>query len=301
MNRRAILQSAVAGAGAAMGHGYAVAATQARPVARSTVVTRDGCELAHADWGRGRTVLLVHSWSMNSGIWRHQVRGLTQAGYRVVTFDRRGHGRSTPAGSGYDIDTLADDLDCVIEQLGLTDLLLVAHSMGAGEVVRYIAKHGPQRVDKVVLLAPVTPFLTKTPDNPYGVDAALLKAGRAKMAADFPRWAADNAAAYFRPTTSPETTAWGMRMLIETPMPVALACAEAFSSFDFRPDLAKLTLPTLVIHGDADASAPLAITGERTAMLVPNGKLVVIPGAPHGLYETDAQRVNEEIMAFARG
>jgi non-heme chloroperoxidase len=300
MNRRTIFQSAAAVAVASL----TSPPTQAHAPARArvpAVLASDGCELSYASWGQGPAVLLVHSWSMNSGIWRRQIRGLTQAGFRVVTFDRRGHGRSTMTGSGYDLDTLAGDLNAVIEQLDLSDLILVGHSMGAGEIVRYVGKYGSRRVRKIVLLAPITPFVTKTADNPEGIDSAMLAASRAAMANDFPKWAADNAAKYFRPTTSPETIAWGTRMLIETPTPVALACAEAFASFDFRPDLTKLSVPTLIIHGDADASAPLQITGKRTAALVRDNRLVVIPGAPHGLYETDAERVNEEILAFARG
>jgi pimeloyl-ACP methyl ester carboxylesterase len=150
----------------------------------------------------------------------------------------------------------------------------------------------------MVLIAPMTPCLTKSEANPEGIDAAVLAAGRAQIAADFPQWATDNAVPYFRSMTSPETVAWGVRMLIDTPMPVAVACAEAFMSHDFRPALAKIRIPTLVIHGDADASAPLALTGKRTADMIPGARLVVIAGGPHGVYETDAARVNQEIINF---
>jgi pimeloyl-ACP methyl ester carboxylesterase len=254
-------------------------------------------QLAWSDWGSGPTILLVHSWSMNSGIWRQQIGALTGAGYHVVTYDRRGHGKSQMTGRGYDLDTLADDLACIIDQLKLEEVMLIGHSMGCAEAVHYLHRHGSARVKKLVLLAPVTPYLTKTADNP-GIEADALAALRAKMSEDFPKWAADNAAAYFRPGTSPETVAWGVRMLIETPAPVAVACAAAFASHDFRPELKALDVPTLIIHGDADASAPLPLTGQRTAALIKGARLVVIPGAPHGLYETDAARVNEEILQF---
>jgi non-heme chloroperoxidase len=306
MNRRTLFQSlATTAATAALSSGLsnAEATPTRRPDAarRSVVRAMDGCELSHAEWGNdGPTVLMVHSWSMNSGIWRHQVRALTQAGFRVVMFDRRGHGRSQMTGQGYEFDTLADDLGAVVDQLGLSDVTLVGHSMGTAEIVHYLARHGSERVRNIVLLAPTTPFTTKTPDNPAGIDRAVLEASLDSIRSDFPKWAADNSARYFRPTTSPETVEWGVRMLLDTPTPVAVACAEAFMSHDFRPDLAKISVPTLVIHGDADASAPLPITGERTAALIKGARLVVIPGAPHGLYETDAARVNEEIIGFAR-
>jgi non-heme chloroperoxidase len=199
------------------------------------------------------------------------------------------------------MDTLADDLAAVIDQLKLSDITLVGHSMGAAETVHYLAKHGARRVRKVVLLAPTTPFSTKTDDNPMGIDRAVLEASRERMLADFPKWAADNSGPYFRSTTSPETVAWAQRMLIDTPTHVAVACAEASMNYDFRPDLEKISVPVLILHGDADASAPLALTGKRTAALIKGARLVVIPGAPHGLYESDAARVNEEILAFARG
>jgi len=305
MNRRTLFQSilAVAASGtAASALPARASSSHAAGAIRPRVIRgADGCELAYSEWGAGPTVLLVHSWSMSSGIWRHQVRALTQAGFRVVMFDRRGHGRSQMTGRGYDFDTLAGDLAAVIDQLKLSDMTLVGHSMGTAEIVHYLARHGAQRVRRVVLLAPTTPFLTKTDDNPMGIERIMLEANRDKMLADFPKWAADNAGPYFRPSTSPETVAWGQRMLIDTPTPVAVACMEALTTHDFRPDLERISVPVLIVHGDADASAPLAITGMRTASLIKGARLVVIPGAPHGLYETDAARVNDEIIAFARG
>jgi non-heme chloroperoxidase len=301
MNRRMAFQTiALASAATALAEPRSAAAHPIRSPRR--IHADDGTELSWSDWGgAGPTILMVHSWSMNSGIWRHQIRDFKQAGFRVVTFDRRGHGRSQMTGRGYDMHTLASDLSSVIEQLDLRNIILIGHSMGCGEAVEYVAAQKSGRVSKLVLLAPITPYLTQSAGNPAGIDAALLKAARESMSRDFPKWAGDNAAAYFRPSTSPETVAWGVRMLIETPAPVAIACAEAFAAHDFRPALSQIKIPALVIHGDMDVSAPLKLTGEPTAKRLERGRLIVVAGAPHGLYETDAEQVNREILAFVDG
>jgi pimeloyl-ACP methyl ester carboxylesterase len=271
------------------------------PTRAATIVTADGLNLAYEDWGAGAPIVLVHSWALHSAMWRQQIPALTEAGFRCIAFDRRGHGRSSGNGHGYDIDTLADDLAAVLDQLDLHGVTLVAHSMGACEVTRYLTRHGSARVARVVMLAPVTPFLIKTPDNPLGLDRAMFEATRAMWRQDFPKWVGDNAAPFFTPETSPETLAWGVRMIADCPVPIALATNLAFVDIDFRPELAAIGVPTLVIHGTVDQSAPLEITGQPTAALIPNAELVVLPGAPHGLFVTHADAVNRTIADFARG
>ncbi|HEX3699933.1 MAG TPA: alpha/beta hydrolase [Phenylobacterium sp.] len=302
MNRRHLMHAAFAAgfaADLAAQPRPALAATRARP-RPSAIRAADGASLAYTDRGAGAPVVLVHAWAMHSQMWDRQVEALTQAGLRVVTFDRRGHGRSPDPGRGYDMDTLADDLAAVLDQLDLTGVTLVGHSMGGAEVIRYLARHGDARVRQAVLLAPAAPFLTQTPDNPTGVPAQAFEQLRAAWVEDFPKWAADNAAPFFTPRTSPETVAYGVRMMLECPLPVALACNRALVATDLRGDCGKITTPTLIVHGDADQSAPLEITGKVAARLIPNARLQVVTGAPHGLYTTHAETVNRAILEVAR-
>jgi pimeloyl-ACP methyl ester carboxylesterase len=304
MHRRHLMHAAFASAVAAdladVAPAAAVPAAPARPARPPAVIAADGTQLAVRDWGEGPTVLFVNAWACPMRMWDLQVAGLTQAGVRCVTFDRRGHGRSQDPGRGYDMDTLASDLACVIEQLGLAEVTLVGHSMGAAESIRYLARlHGGQ-VRRAVLLAPAAPFLTQTADNPFGAPAEAHEQLRAAWVADFPKWLADNAAPFYTPATSPETVAAGVRMLLECPLPVALACNRALTSTDLRVDCRRIRTPTLVVHGDADASAPLEATGRRVAALVPGARLEVVQGAPHGLFTTHAELVNAAILAAVR-
>lgn len=299
MNRRSLFEAAVLSAGAAA---FASAAEAApKPPARpATIRTGDGLALAYEDWGAGPPVVLVHSWALNKAMWRQQIPALLDAGFRVVAFDRRGHGRSQGNGQGYDMDTLADDLGCVMDQLDLKGATLVSHSMGACEVVRYLSRHGHARVAKLALLAPTTPYLIKTADNPHGVDAAVFAQTRAVMQRDFTGWVADNAAPFFTPDTRPTTVRWCIDLLLDCPLSVALATNKATAGLDFRPDVRAVRVPTLVVHGDIDASAPLQITGQRTAELIPGARLQVLKGAPHGLFITHAEAVNRAVIDFVQ-
>jgi non-heme chloroperoxidase len=298
MDRRTLMQAA--------GAAGLIASTADRAVAqgrrsRPFVETADGAQLSVRDWGAGPPVVLVHSWALNSTMWGAQTLALVEAGFRVVAYDRRGHGRSSDPGRGYDADTLAADLAAVMDALDLRGAVLVGHSMGSGEIVRYLARGGERRVKAAALLAPTTPYLTRTADNPYGLPPQAWEQLRGVLRQDFPKWVADNTGPFFTPQTSPAVMDWGARMLLETPLPVAIACNRVVTDTDYRPDLAKIRVPFLVIHGDKDVSAPLEITGRRTAELAPHSRLVVIPGAPHGLFVTHAEAVNRELLGFARG
>jgi len=163
-------------------------ASAAESVAVRHIITRDRTNLFHKDWGTGKPIVFVSSWGLNADMWAYQMVALSGLGLRCVAFDRRGHGRSDDPGRGYDYDTLADDLATVIEQLELQQITLIGHSMGAGEIVRYLSRHGPNRVARVVLLAPTTPFLLKTADNPDGVDKTVFDQTRAMWRKDFPKW-----------------------------------------------------------------------------------------------------------------
>ncbi|MFO6445691.1 alpha/beta fold hydrolase [Erythrobacter sp. NE805] len=302
MIRRDVLSTAVA-AGACAGLGpmppaRAAATLPARARDDGGFVTaRDGTRLFARSWGSGAPVLFLHAWALHSGMWHRQFVDLAARGVRCIAFDRRGHGRSALAGGGYDLDTLADDVARVVEALGLEEITLVGHSMGGAEAVRFCARAGAGAVRRLVLVAPTTPCLTRSPDNPDGIPAELLAAARARMAEDFPRWVEENKAPFVTPETSPQTTDWLARMMADVDLPAVLASARAFAEADVRPDLARIACPTLVIQGDRDASAPLDLTGRRTAQGIAGARLEVYAGAPHGLFVTHAERLSADILA----
>ena len=281
-------------------------ALKSKPHSRAVVapqpfaVARDGTRLQCSAWGEGAPVLFLHSWAMQARMWDYQFAALAPHGLRCLGFDRRGHGLSDQPADGYDYDTFADDLAAVIEAQDLRDVTLVGHSMGAGEAVRYLTRHGSGRVKRLALLAPTTPFLTRTPDNPAGLPAAAFEAMRAAWMADFPGWIAENSAAFFTPATSTALMDWAVRMMLEIPLPVALACNRAVAGTDFRAELARVDVPCLVIHGDADVSAPLALTGAPTAALIPGCQLKIYERAPHGLMFTHTDRLNADLLAFTQ-
>jgi pimeloyl-ACP methyl ester carboxylesterase len=233
-------------------------------------------------------------------MWDYQMVAFADQGYRCITFDRRGHGRSDLALGGYDYDTFAEDVAAVISALDLQDLTMVGHSMAGGEIVRYLTRHGSARVARIVLLASTTPYLTQTADNPNGVPQSTFEALRASWRKDFPQWVADNTAPFFVPETSPAMMQTLAAQLMHCSVPVAIACNKAVTTTDFRADLAKVSVPALVIHGDRDASAPFAITGKPTAELIPGCRLKVYQGAPHGLIYTHMEMLNADILQFIR-
>jgi len=303
MNRRHMMHAAFAGgliADLALHAEPVAAGPVSRPSRPVAIRAADGANLAYTDRGEGRPVVLVHAWALKSQMWDRQVEALTEAGFRCITFDRRGHGRSPDPGHGYDIDTLADDLAAVLDQLDLRGVTLVAHSMGGAEAIRCLGRHGSSRVRRLVLLAPATPCLTKSTTNAQGLPAAAFEQIRAAWVHDFPKWVGDNARPFYTPDTSPETVACGVRMMLECPLPVALASNRALASADLRADCHRIDVPTLVMHGDADQSAPLDICGRVTAGLIPKARLLVVPGAPHGLFTTHAEAVNQAILGVAR-
>jgi non-heme chloroperoxidase len=207
-------------------------------------------------------------------------------------------GRSSDPGRGYDYDTLADDLATVIEQLELSEITLIGYSMGAGEIVRYLSRHGPSRVARVVLLAPSTPFLLKTVDNPDGVDKTVFDQMRGMWRKDFPKWLFDNARPFFVPATSNEMIQWVGGMLLQSSLKALIDLNVQVTETDFRGELRHVTLPTFIIYGDRDLSAPLSLTGQKTAQLIEGSRLTVYEGAPHGLMFTHMERLNADLLTF---
>jgi non-heme chloroperoxidase len=303
MHRRQVLKSVgtlAAGVGVRTIAVQAVAtqASAAETVRVRQIVTGDGTSLFHKDWGSGRPVVFVSSWGLNADMWAYQMLALSGPEVRCIAFDRRGHGRSSDPGRGYDYDTLADDLATVIEQLELNEITLIGHSMGAGEIVRYLSRHGQSRVARVVLLAPSTPFLLKTADNADGVDKTVFEQMRAMWRKDFPKWLFDNAPPFFVPETSPEMIRWVGAMLLQSSLKALIDLNVQVTQTDFRGELRHVSRPTFIIHGDRDLSAPLGLTGRKTADLIPGSRLTVYEGAPHGLMFTHRERLNADLLTF---
>lgn len=305
MDRRDIFKLAVAAGAGVLVSGAAneAAAQQGKASTKrmpSTVTTRDGAALFVRDWGAGPPVVFLSGWTLCSDFWNYQMSALSGQGLRCFSYDRRGHGRSSDPGGGYDFDTLAADLAAVLNERDLRGVTLVAHSMASGEVARYVAKNGEKRIAGIVLVGQTTPCLMKRADNPAGIDRAVLEALRVPIAKDFPQWIAANAAPFFTPETSPAMIEWGKSLMLKTSMQAVIECNRAMVEADFRGDLAKVTVPTLMIHGDKDASAPLPLTASRSVEIVKGSRLVVYEGAPHGLPLTHVDRLNGDIRDFIR-
>ena len=261
---------------------------------------RDRAMLFCKDWGTGKPVIFVHSWALNSDMWQYQMIHLSGQGLRCIAYDHRGHGRSSQPGSGYDYDTLSDDLASLIEQLDLREVTLVGHSMGCGVIVRYLSRHGSSRVARAVFIGTATPFALKTPDNPDGVDPAIFDKLRTSWAKDFPKWLGDNARPFFVPETSPEMVQWAVGMCLQASLKALIDWHQAGTRTDFRPELKAITIPTLIVHGDADVSEPIEQRGRRTAQLIPRSQFKIYEGAPHGLMFTHADRLNADLLAFLK-
>jgi non-heme chloroperoxidase len=305
MQRRDLLRSAAA-AGVGLAGGTASARERNAPRSASPFVEAgDGVRLFFKDWGEGRPVVFCHGGILGADMWEYQMTALAAAGLRTIAHDRRGCARSSHPGRGYDFDTFADDLAALLDRLDLRDVTLVGHSMGCGEIARYLARHGARRVRRTVLVATTTPYLVKTADNPDGIERQAFEAMRAAAAADRPRFTAAAAAGFFGiglpgVSVSDELARWGIGLALQACPIATLDTIRAFSETDFRADLRAFTMPTLVIHGRADQGAPLPLTGARTARMIAGSRLEVYDTA-HGLFVTERERLNRDLIAFVRG
>ena len=263
------------------------------------IATKDGAHVYWHEWGAGAPILFLNSLGCGHGMWDYQMAAFADEGFRCIGFDRRGHGRSDQPANGYDFDTFADDVAALVDHLDLSGLTLIAHSMAGGEAVRYLARHGSQRVVRLVLLAPTTPMLLKSDENPNGAAREGFEALWAQWKRDYPKWIADNVAPFFIPETSPAMMRWGANLL-QTSLPITLACARAMVEADFRAEMRRIDVPTLIIHGDRDRSTPVELTGKPSAELIPNCRLLIYPGAPHGLMFTHMDELHADLVAFMR-
>jgi non-heme chloroperoxidase len=271
----------------------------------ATITVKDGTTIYYKDWGSGPVVTLSHGWPLCSDAWEGQMLFLAQHGFRVVAHDRRGHGRSSQASGGNDMDGYADDLAAVIEALDLRDITMVGHSTGGGEVTRYIGRHGTKRVSKVVLIAAVPPVLVKSPTNPGGLPIEELDGIRTALANDraqfykefaVPFYGANRPGARVSQGLLDQFFVWCMQVGLRN----SYECVKAFSETEFHDDLKKFDVPTLLMHGEDDQIVPIDISSRKSARLIAGAVELYYPGLPHGLTATHAELVNRDLLAFCR-
>ncbi|MEU6752442.1 alpha/beta hydrolase [Spirillospora sp. NPDC046719] len=264
--------------------------------------THDGTRLSYEEYGQGSPVVFVNSAMLNTGMWEYQIPFFVENGYRCLTFDRRGHGRSDRPSGGYHLDSLADDLAAFLEHLDLRDVILVGHSTGGSEIARYLARHGEDRVQRVAFLSAILPYLRQTEDNPEGIPQQLFDGMIAMIRAERPKWLATQSQAFFAThlgnEVHPATIEWMIRMCLDATPWAVLEVQKTIYYADNREALRNITVPALVVHGDADFSAPVEITGRRTAALVPGAVYKEYPAAGHGLFVTHKDQLNDDLLAF---
>ena len=260
-------------------------------------------ELYYEDHGSGSPVVLIHGWPLSGRSWEKQLTALLAAGRRVITYDRRGFGKSSQPATGYDYDTFAEDLHKLVTTLDLRDFALVGFSMGGGEVARYLGTYGTERVSKAVFMAAVPPFLLKTPDNPGGVDISVFDGIKKGIAADRLAFLGQFLANFYNVDVlrgkqiSDEVVRDSWNIASGASPIGTLECVTAWYT-DFRKDLARIDVPTLIIHGDSDRILPIEVTGKLTQAAIKGSRLVTVKGGPHGLNSTHADEVNRELLSF---
>ncbi len=269
------------------------------------ITTPDKTQLYVKDWGAGRPVIMLSGWPLSADSWDDQAMVFANAGYRAIAYDRRGFGRSSQPWSGYDYDTLAEDLACVIEHTGARDAVLMGFSMGGGEVARYMSRHGGKAVAKAALIASVVPFMLKAEDNPAGTEQAVFDEMAQGITEDRAKFFAGFFKTFFgvglmAHPVSDELLAWARNQAMQASLKATLECAKAFSSTDFRPDLAAFKVPTLIVHGTDDATVPIDAAGRAAAKGIAQSTLLEYTGEPHGLFATAKDRLTTDLLAFIR-
>ena len=267
------------------------------------ITTEDGTQIYYKDWGEGQTVVFSHGWPLNGDAWENQMLFLAQNGYRTIAHDRRGHGRSSQPSGGNDLDTYADDLAVLFEELDLIDAVTIGHSTGGGEVTRYIGRHGTSRVAKAVLVSAIPPLMLKAETNPDGLPIEAFDKLRAGLTADPSQFYRDLAEPFFGANRAGADVSQGARDAFwfqseQAGLKNAYECIKAFSETDLTEDLKRFDVPTLIVHGDDDQIVPIIAAAYRSSEIVENATLKVYEGAPHGLAVTHKDRLNDDLLAF---
>jgi non-heme chloroperoxidase len=276
-----------------------IAASKAPP----TITTTDGTVIYFKDWGSGQPVVFSHGWPLSADAWDEQLYFVAANGFRGVAYDRRGHGRSSQPWGGNDMDTYAEDLAQLIDQLDLHDVVLVGHSAGGGDITRYIGRHGTSRVAKAVLVDAIPPLMLKTDANPDGVPIEVFDEIRASVLSDRSQFYEDLSLPFYGGNREGSTLSQGVRdafwlMSMQAGLKGAYDNIKAFSETDFSEDLQRFDIATLIIHGEDDQNVPIANSALKSSKIVPNAELKIYPGAPHGLTVTHKDQFNADLLAF---
>ena len=273
------------------------------PFIKSSSNVSDPVNIYYEDIGKGKNVVFIHGWPLSGSMWEYQVTTLIKHGIRCITYDRRGFGKSDYPASGYDYDTLAGDLKAIIEGLDLQDVTLVGFSMGGGEIAKYFSLFGGERVKKVVLISAVVPYMLQTEDNPDGVPQEAFDKMAKAMTEDRPTFLEGFNKDFYGVTllNQPVTEAYlanaSNKAMQSSPI-ATIECAKAFATTDFREDVVKINVPTLIIHGKADKIVPIALTGDQSAKLINGAKYFTYEDAPHGLWFTEKETLNNDLIEF---
>jgi len=272
----------------------------------SFITTKDGTQIYYKDWGAGPAITFSHGWPLNADSWDDHAFALANAGYRVIAYDRRGFGRSSQPWSGYDYDTLTDDLRAVLKHCQVTEATLVGFSMGGGEVARYMTKYIGAGVVQAALIASIVPYKLKAPDNPQGTELKALEDTTAAILHDRRKFFSEFFRKFYGVDTaqnpvSDDVLEWSLSMTMRAGLKPTVACADSFFKTDFRPDLPSFKVPTLIIHGTADQNVSIDASARPAAKGIRNSKLIEYEGSPHGLLATDKQRITDDLLAFLKG